>query len=114
MSVILRILEEKNFAADLPVGTRNIFPPLCSAYLCSFNTEYLSSLNNRQRKIESLRSFSTVFKLIHYYSIKVMYQIQETGDRWNIHKKFLTPKKKDKSINLEVVGVRYAKKRGSI
>ena len=58
-----------------------------------------SSFNNRQRRIESLRSFSNLFfKLLHYYSIKRMYQIHEAGDRRSIHKKCITPKEKTSLI----------------
>ena len=56
--------------------------------------------------------FYSLSKLLHYYSIERMYQIHETGDRRSIHKKLISPK--EKSNISEAVGVRCAKKRGSI
>ena len=57
-----------------------------------------SSFNNRQKNRIIEEFFYSRFKLLHYYSIKRMYQIHETKDRRSTHKKFTTLKEKKSLI----------------
>ena len=42
--------------------------------------------------------FLSFFTLLHYYSIRRVYQVHGTADRQSIHKKFLTPKEKTSAL----------------
>ena len=101
---MINVIFLSSFVGHYNLKNRNNQLPYCGILKSSFN--------NRQRRIESLRSFSTLF-----CSTTTLLKACTKSRRRGIggaSTKNLQLRRKIKSINSEAVGVRCAKKRGSI